>query len=195
MTYVRGDTAHQSVHTVRAYKRDPPAPRCAENLATMIAAATKIHGRCITESTGSPWEAITFVPSKNYPVTEHPVVGLARKAAGASIPGNQVLLELGPGIADKNRVVRDDRFVLSEQHRERVRGRHVLLIDDTWVTGAKIQSAAVTLRDAGASRVTALCVARWCKVGWADHKALLDSRTDPYDPFICPVSGKNCVER
>ncbi|MCP3799117.1 hypothetical protein NLX83_07600 [Allokutzneria sp. A3M-2-11 16] len=90
--------------------------------------------------------------------------------------------------------MRADRFAVSRDHRERVRGRHILLLDDTWVSGAKIQSAAVTLRDAGASRVTALCVARWCRVDWDDHKALLDSCTDPYDPFICPVSGKNCVE-
>ncbi len=185
---------HQSVHTMHAYKQEIPAPQCADDLAMMAAGATRIHRGCIAGSSDSSWDTVTFVPSKRYPGARHPIVELARKIKGAEIPDRRALLELGPGIEYDDRSVRADRFNVPDKYRERVQGRHVLLLDDTWVTGAKIQSAAVTLRDAGASRVTALCVARWCKVSWSDHKALLDSRTDPYDPFVCPVSGKNCVE-
>ena len=37
----------------------------------------------------------------------------------------------------------------------------MLLIDDTWTSGGHAQSAALALRQAGATRISALIVARW----------------------------------
>ncbi|WP_146134810.1 ComF family protein [Actinopolyspora mortivallis] len=108
-------------------------------------------------------------------------------------PENRLLVEIGPGFDDSDRVVRADRFVVPDEYRERVRGKHVLVVDDTWTSGAKMQSAAVALSDAGAAQVTALCVARWCRYDWPDHRELLDSCTEPYDAFDCPVLGEDCV--
>lgn len=65
-------------------------------------------------------------------------------------------------------------------------------MDDTWTTGSKAQSAALAVRTAGARYVTLLCVARWCKHDWDDHRALLDRFTDPYDAAMCPVTGGPC---
>ena len=75
---------------------------------------------------------------------------------------------------------------------DRVEGRHVLLLDDTWTTGSKLQSAAVALRQAGAAAVTGLCVARWCRWDWPDHAALLDDLDVPYDPLLCPATDGTC---
>jgi predicted amidophosphoribosyltransferase len=41
-----------------------------------------------------------------------------------------------------------------------VRGRHVLLVDDVMTSGASVFTAAQVLKTAGATRVTALVLAR-----------------------------------
>jgi hypothetical protein len=74
-----------------------------------------------------------------------------------------------------------------------LKGQHVLLVEDTWLSGGKVQSAAVALKDAGAAHVTALCVARWCHYPWPDHRSMLDSLTEYYDALVCPVDGSQCA--
>lgn len=195
LAYARGyapNGPHQSAHTVRAYKRTPPAEKCARDMNLMVAAATFLHDKCIAKAIGSSWEAITFVPSASKPGPEHPVAELARMVFGAGSAEKRLRLELGPGFSDPNRVVRADRFIVPDPYRDRVAGRHVLLVEDTWVTGAKVQSAAVALHDAGARAVTILCVARWCRYDWMSHKEFLDAHAAPYDAYLCPVTGGSC---
>lgn len=43
---------------------------------------------------------------------------------------------------------------------ERVRNKHVLLIDDVYTTGATLSAGTMALRDAGAKSIAAYCVAR-----------------------------------
>ncbi|NYH80886.1 hypothetical protein FHR84_004258 [Actinopolyspora biskrensis] len=199
LTYVRGQqprTQHQSAHTVRAYKWPwSPVERCLNDLRLMVLAATRIHARCVAESAGRIWDSVTFVPSRNRPGAEHPVAELARHVAFRNRSENRLVLEIGPGFDASERVVRTDQFVVPDGYRERVMGKHVLLVDDTWTSGAKMQSAAVALSDAGAEQVTALCVARWCRHDWPDHRELLDSCAEPYDAFGCPVLGEGCSVR
>ena len=197
LTYVRGwqkgGVIHQSAHTVRAYKNSPPAVKCSQDMALMILAATSIHGDCIEKRCGGPWSSVTFVPSKNRPGPSHPVAELARQVSRNSGNQNRFRLAVGPGFSDPpDRTVRADRFTVSAEYADRVNGQHVLLVDDTWISGAKVQSAAVALHNAGARLVTALCVARWCRDNWPDHKELLDSCSEPYDAFVCPTTGGKC---
>ncbi|MEZ5920775.1 MAG: ComF family protein [Parvularculaceae bacterium] len=58
-------------------------------------------------------------------------------------------------------------FAVREGERERLRGAHVVLIDDVMTTGATLSSAARTLRRAGAARVDAIVLARTGKSGAA----------------------------
>jgi len=194
LTYARGYApfVHQSVHTVKGYKRNPPATKSVDDLKLMVLGATVLHGSCLAVTAGEPWGAITFVPSENFPEGTHPLAQLARAAVGANTPDNRLTLALGPGIGLGGRSVRADRFSVPPEYCDRVRGRHVLLVEDTWTTGSKAQSAAIALKAAGARYVTVLCLARWCRHDWSDHRALLDSCTDPYDAFACPVTGGAC---
>jgi orotate phosphoribosyltransferase len=69
----------------------------------------------------------------------------------------------------------------------------VLVVDDTWVTGGSAQSAALTLKAAGASAVTILCAARWLSYTWsAEQRAVVESEVIPYDAMSCPVTGGAC---
>lgn len=195
LTYVRGrqpGALHQSAHTVRAYKQPRPVARCAHDMALMVRAASDLHSDCIQAHCGGPWSSVTFVPSRSRPDGSHPVAELARQVQRNNGRANRLLLGTGPGF-DAERTVPVDRFTVPPEYADRVVDRHVLLVEDTWVSGANVQSAAVTLRDAGAARVTALCVARWCRDDWPAHQELLDSCTLPYDPLTCPVIGGTCA--
>lgn len=195
LTYARANARpyiDQSAYTVRAYKQVPPAPKCLEDMKLMVLAATYIHGACIAKAAGGPWSAVTFVPSATRSGPEHPAADLARSVYGNNGPDNRFLLEAGPGISDNSRQVRGDRFIVPDRFRSTVAGRHVLIIDDTWVSGGKIQSAAVAVKRAGATSVTGLCVARWCRYDWPDHQRLLDSCVDPYDATTCLVTDAGC---
>jgi hypothetical protein len=58
----------------------------------------------------------------------------------------------------RQRATSPDRFALAAD--STARGRHVLLIEDTWTSRGNAQSAALTLRDAAAASVT-IALARW----------------------------------
>jgi adenine/guanine phosphoribosyltransferase-like PRPP-binding protein len=73
-------------------------------------------------------------------------------------------------------------------------GTRVLLIDDTWTTGGHIQSVAKVLKQAGAEKVAALCVARWMdQTDPRTKRVLVEQFKDrPYDPDVCPWTGGPC---
>jgi hypothetical protein len=195
LTYVQGNhprEIHQSAHTVRSYKNPLPAVESLQNLQLLVAVASAVHGACMQQSVGRNWDSLTFVPSASRLGPAHPVAALARQVRPLRGPLRRFDLDLGPGSADRSRRVRADRFVMRAEHVDLVEGRHVLLVDDTWTTGAKLQSAALALRRAGAAMITGLCVARWCRWDWPDHAALLAELDAAYDPLSCPASGGPC---
>lgn len=177
------------------YKSSQPALRCVRHLQLMVAAGTVLHGRCIARTTGW-WDALTFVPSTGQPGVTHPAVDLARQVTPPPDRApTRILLEPGSGYdTTPLRAPRLDRFQVAHPYRVAVQGRHVMVVDDTWVSGDKGQSAALALKAAGALKVTVLCVARWLRDDWPDHHQLITRLEQPYDPLRCPVSGTSCPD-
>jgi len=197
LTYAQGNqprTQHQSAYTAYAYKNTPPAATCVEDMQLMVNAATSIHGGCIA-AVDSWWDSITFVPStkRDLPPREQPTAGLARLVQWNNGAEHRLVLEKGANQDGHPRDVLADRFAVPAEYVDRVAGKHILVVDDTWTSGAKMQSAALTLKAAGARRVTALCVTRWTKWDWPEHEAFLKTLTTPYDPLNCPVHGGLCT--
>lgn len=62
--------------------------------------------------------------------------------------------------AAKRRRLVKGAFALSPLRKEAIAGRHVVLIDDIWTTGATAAACARVLRREGAARVDLLCWAR-----------------------------------
>lgn len=119
-------------------------------------------------------EVIAHVPSTSTHPNRDPralaeAVDSAVSKLFDSPPHHQLLV---PGITTpgSSRVIEPERFQVVEK--SAVAGRHVLLVEDTWVTGASAQSAAVALHRAGARQVTVLCVARMLRETWSAGKYL-----------------------
>lgn len=102
-------------------------------------------------------------------------------------------LGIGPaGSAPRSSTPVPGRFFVPNEYRPQVAGQHVLVVEDTWVSGGKAQSAALALKAAGAARVTILSVTRWLRYDWPDHRALIETLTEPCDARRRPVTGTSC---
>ena len=90
-----------------------------------------------------------------------------------------------------------DRIVSANQFevvpKRSLRGQHILILDDTWTTGSNTQSAALTLRQAGADHVSVMVVGRWFSPTFGNNAEFIKTRLRrDYNPSICPVTGGAC---
>ena len=89
----------------------------------------------------------------------HPLHDLVLRAADYLPEPIQVkqLLQTNLETNPPTREVNSDLFTVIGN----VEAQHILLIDDTWTTGAHMLSAVGALRNAGAAHITAIALARW----------------------------------
>jgi predicted amidophosphoribosyltransferase len=149
----------KQLHSVlRGYKSSPD-PRARARYRLRVAATlhrfVRDHRSCIEQATGQSWDVVTIVPSKQSRDDEHPmeeVLGLGRDLGDQY---RQLLRADQP--ATGGRVHGGDRWFRAIEDVSELR---VLLVDDTFTSGASMQSAASALSLAGAVVVAALPVGR-----------------------------------
>ncbi|HEU5157516.1 MAG TPA: hypothetical protein VFU43_11010 [Streptosporangiaceae bacterium] len=152
-------------HVLRHYKDAPPQPSrlLATQVAAIIARFLERHSRCLA-TLGGAHTLVTAVPSTQPGRGgEHPLVRVVRRVRRLDklyVPA----LVRGPGQVGHN-MAGDDVF----RPVRRVDGHRVLLIDDTFTTGARVQSATSALFAAGAADVVALVVGRVIDPDWNDN--------------------------
>lgn len=113
-----------------------------------------LHRSCIERAAGRSWTVITTVPSTRIPNKEHALVKAMRLVPGL-FAEYETLLASGPSSLGHNMASDTGYEVIRDVARERV-----LLVDDTWTSGARAQSAASALRLAGAEVVAIVVVGR-----------------------------------
>jgi hypothetical protein len=71
------------------------------------------------------------------------------------------------------------------------KGKHIMVIDDTWVSGGHAQSVAMALKRAGAAKVSILAIGRWLRMNDRRTKGVYNRfiRNRPYNADICPWTG------
>jgi predicted amidophosphoribosyltransferase len=175
----------QSAYVMRGYKARPPLEEHRAIVRLLLAVGLSGHAPCPSALAGVPVTHWASVPSLPAQPGEHSL----HKIATSLAPGSEVSLSAASE-ARFPREVSPDHF---HSAAPLPLGSHVLLMDDTWTGGGHAQSAALSLRRAGAARVSVLVVARWIKKDFGDNAGFLRDLADrDYDPVICPWTGANC---
>ncbi len=202
MAPISYSVAHgQLHHALAAYKRD--GGRIGRRLTVQLAAVLwrhiAAHEQCLAAAaaaaaaTGATWgpagvdrfELITTVPSSDRDRDEtHPLRAIVGELAGPTRGRHQRLLR------------RTEHPVAARAHdpgkfaaTRPLSGQPVLLIDDTWTTGANAQSAAAALKAAGAGPIAALVIGRHLKREWHENCNRLRAISTPFDWRVCALCG------
>ena len=187
---IYGIKGSESSDVLRGYKDDPqPGARAryARIVDRLLYLGLTLHERCVERQTGQPIDLRLTIPSLKDRPGPHPFAAIALRMNAIS---------QSPRLAPRFATMHDHS--ISARHFLLTPGidltrRHVMLLDDTWTTGASAHSAALTLRRAGAQRVSIMVIGRWLGPGYADNARFIEGRLQsPYDPRVCPVTGGEC---
>lgn len=144
---------------LRAYKDDPSATErdaSRRTLSEVLGCFLDLHLRCLAERAGARgFEVVCTVPSCHANCGPSRLEQLVTGMDRSTREHHARLLEPGPSYGAP-RVWSPDRFRACEQ----LHGDFVLLIDDTWTSGASAQAAAHALHLAGAGAVGLVVIGR-----------------------------------
>lgn len=175
-------------HTLRHYKDDRSKDVRREftfDLTAILWRFLAEHEHCVAASAKTTgFDLVTVVPSGRA-TSDSPRPGLTRivgKICKHTAPRFRTLLDQADQPATGHRY-KPTRF----QTTDNLAGKSVMLIDDTWTTGASVQSAARALKDAGASRVGVAVIGRHVKGEFDDHADLYKKLSQPFNWDVCAV--------
>jgi predicted amidophosphoribosyltransferase len=160
------------------------ARRLERELGAVLWRFLAIHERCVANAAAvKEFALVTTVPSgdRGRDLT-HPLRGMVGELVGPTHQRYQLLL-MRSRTEVPARAFSADKF---EALRD-LDGEPVLLIDDTWTTGASAQSAAATLRNAGAGPVAAVVIGRHMNREWEDNHRRLRGIPLPFDWDRCAL--------
>ena len=178
----------QMLHVLWGYKNQPDA-RARQSFRTVVAALLyrflDEHGECVENAADSEWDALTTVPSSTAREGAHPL----ERAINMAPPLREIherLLQRGEAQLGHNQA-NDQGFATTTN----VDGTRVLLVDDTFTTGARLQSAASALTLARATVVAAVVVGRFCNPGFNDVTQQLwdDASAQRFSFGTCCLEG------
>jgi hypothetical protein len=181
----------QSGVLLRHYKDDVSSQARAQHGRTvrrLLYLGITLHQKCIEQHVGTRVDLRVTVPSLNHRPGVHPFTAIA--TAIKAVGDDPLALVPTPG-APRARIVSPHQFELAPTRR--LDGQHVMVLDDTWTTGSNAQSAALTLREAGAGHVSVMVIGRWISPSFAANTEFVaTSLQRSYDPRTCPVTGGSC---
>jgi predicted amidophosphoribosyltransferase len=171
-------------HSLTAYKRAGGlcADRASRELAAILSRFLAAHEACLARAAGgSQFDLVTTVPSSDASRDEHHP--LRRIVAELTVPTRsrfeRVLFPAQTGVAAHR--FHPARFGASR----RLDGARVLLIDDTWTTGASGHGAAAALKAAGASAVGTVVIGRYVNRHWHENELRLAELAGRFDWGSC----------
>lgn len=193
MVPVSYSVAHEYLHhTLAAYKRleGPLSEAAARQLSAILSRFLARHEACLAAAAGvAQFDLVTTVPSSDVRRDEHhPLRRVVGELVGPTRGRHERLL------IRTDFPVKPRRFDARRYESLRLlHGESVLLIDDTWTTGASAQSAAAALNLAGAGLVAAVVVGRHINRGWHDNDRHLDAL--PFDWSKCALCASDRLRR
>jgi predicted amidophosphoribosyltransferase len=182
---VAGEQLH---HALASYKRlrGETARRLRAEIAAVLWRHLAAHERCLAGAANvERFELVTTVPSGDRARDrdrEHPLRELVATTVAPTRERHERLLERSAADVPA-RTFDPDKF----RPRRALHGEAILLIDDTWTTGASAQSAGAALKHAGAGPVAALVIGRHLKRGWHENDRRLRTVARPFDWDHCAL--------
>jgi predicted amidophosphoribosyltransferase len=186
---IGGEQLH---HALAGYKRYPgPSARyLTAVLAAILWRHLGDHEACLARAAGvAGFDVVTTVPSSDARRdATHPLHRLVGELVKPVRPRYERLLQRTDTHVIPHRF-HAERYVAGAGAGVGVGGGAVLLIDDTWTTGANAQSAAAALKAAGAERVAVLVIGRYVNRAWAHNDRDLRRLAEPFDWKRCARCG------
>lgn len=173
-------------HTLASYKRliGEAARRLRAELAAVLWRYLVTHEGCVAAAAGvKAFELVSTVPSgERRRDDDHPLRWIVGELIGPTRQRHQRLLERST-VDVAPREFHPEKFRALRQ----LHGETVLLLDDTWTTGASAQSAAAALRAAGSGTIAAVAIGRHLNRDWHENDRRLRGLTRPFDWSRCAL--------
>lgn len=176
-------------HALASYKRldGDVARRLGASLAAIVWRFLAEHERCLAQAAGTDrFELVTTVPSGDRSRDErHPLRWIVGELVAPTRVRYERLLWRSE-VEVPQRSFSAEKFVAPNP----IDGRSVLLIDDTWTTGASAQSAAAALKTAGAGPVAAVVIGRHLNREWHENDKRIRGIARPFDWSKCALCAE-----
>src|SRR5262249_141420 len=176
-------------------QQDNAARRLTIELAAVLWRYLEVHEACVAMAAAVPtFDIATTVPSGD-PDRDcgHPLKAIV--GALGKPPRDRYMQPLSAhGRGRGERRVDRDKFTRAPAPAPapvtELTGKAVLLIDDTWTTGASANSAAAALKHAGASTVAVVVIGRHLNREWHENDRRLRNIGHPFDWDHCALCEK-----
>ena len=175
------------------YKRlpEPFARSLRSELAAILGLHLARHEGCLARSARVPdFDLVTTVPSgERHRDREHPLRSIVTAALGPESKRYERLL-CRSGFDSGDREYDFLKYLAVRP----LDGEAVLLIDDTWTTGANAQSAGAALKAAGAGAVAAVAIGRHVNREWHDNDRRLRTLAGAFDWSRCALCAPRALD-
>jgi hypothetical protein len=180
---VAGEQLHHALVTYKR-RRDAVGRRFGVELAAVLWRHLVHHESCLAHAAGvRRFTLVTTVPSSARERDDaHPLHAVVGDLVGPVRDRHaRLLVRSGAPAAPHEFSV--EKFACQTN----LTGHSVLLIDDTWTTGANAQAAAAALKAAGAERVASVVIGRHLNRGWRQNDRRIRSLPHPFDWSRCAL--------
>jgi hypothetical protein len=173
-------------HVLASYKRlsGEVARRLGAELAAVLWRFLEGHERCLAGAAGTPgFEIVATVPSGDRRRDEaHPLRRIVGQLVAPTRERHERLLRRS-ALDVPGREFSEGKYVAVR----RLDAEPILLVDDTWTTGANAQSAAAALKAAGAGAIAAVAIGRHLNREWHENERRLKELGRPFDWERCAL--------
>ncbi|MEU2662069.1 hypothetical protein [Micromonospora sp. NPDC007220] len=174
----------QHHHNLRTYKGTARSEQAQRSLLALLLLFLRDHLDCVAARAGaSPTHVIT-VPSTRNSLGPHPLTDLV----GGRLRLPWIVSAVNPSYGSDDHDFHADWF--SPALPPSPEPVHALILEDTWTTGARVQSLAYALKAAGATTVAAVVLGRHVDPTYPPARRLMDAITSPvFDTARCVLEA------
>jgi phosphoribosylpyrophosphate synthetase len=164
----------QHAHSLAVYKATPPSAQAKRNLSSLAVMFIAFHWECLTSAVGGTFSHVVTVPSTRSRPGPHPLEAMV--AARIGLPLLRPVVN--PAYAAEDRAFHVDRFRVDGAD---TAGSRVLVVDDTWTTGGRVQALSCALKSQGAAGVAAVVLGRHVNPDYGPARPLITRlRAEPW---------------